>query len=54
MNTVEFLVNLEASHMLGLDDLNYDSVWGHQEEVVEEELAKEDEPCIFQLEYLDP
>lgn len=44
MNAAEFLLSLETSHMLGLEDLNYDSVFDHQlgeEEPETEEVAEE-------------
>lgn len=47
MNTTEFLASLESLTTLGLDDLNYDSIWDHpdtteEEEVVEEEMKEEE------------
>ena len=45
----EFLVSLESSATMGLDDLNYDSIWDHlevaEEEMVEEEMEEEEEQC---------
>lgn len=45
MNMAEFLVSLESSHTLGLEDLNYDSVFDHQvtQEEADEEVAEEEE-----------
>jgi hypothetical protein len=41
MNTAEFLASLGSSVAMGLDDLNYDSIWDHSE-VAEEEVAEEE------------
>lgn len=43
INVAKFLSSLETSYMLGLGDLNYDSVFDHQfgeEEAEEEELPR--------------
>ena len=40
MSVAEFLSSLETSYMLGLEDLNYDSVFDHQ---FGKEVAKTEE-----------
>ena len=50
MNTTEFLASLESLATVGLDDLNYDSFWGHSatqdaeedEDEVQEVVAEEE------------
>ena len=41
INTAEFLASLESSATMGLDDLNYDSVWDNSEVTEEEEVVEE-------------
>lgn len=41
MNTAKFLASLDSSAAMGLDDLNYDSIWNRSEAAEEEEVAEE-------------
>jgi hypothetical protein len=53
MNTATFLASLESSAMMGLDDLNYDSIWDYSEaaeEMEEENKADEEEADGYAVE----
>ena len=55
---VEILACLESSTRMGLDDLNYDSIWDHskvveEEEVAEEEMEEEEEVAKEEVAYGD-
>ena len=46
MNTTEFLASLESLATMGLDELNYDSIWHHSDaahDMKQEELVAEEE-----------
>lgn len=51
MNTVEFLASLESSATIGLDELNYDSVWHHSEAAQEME---QEGVVVHAIGWLDP